>query len=108
MGKLFLALFVTGATAAFLTALCYLAAFVVHTIGPENWRWLTESDKVRLTGEVRGFAWGLIAVALLGVRAFWDKIRKNAFGDKIRKKLTNDDDETEKPASNDNASDNAP
>ena len=33
---------------------------------------------------------------------------KIAFRDKIRKKLTNDDDETEKPASNDNTSDNSP
>ena len=59
---------------AVMTSLWYLAAFLAHTIGPEKWRWLSEVDKVRLTGEVRGFGWGLVGVALLGTRAFWAKV----------------------------------
>ena len=69
-----MALFVIGLISACIVGLSYLVAFLAHTIGPENWRWLSDVDKVRLTGEVRGFAWGLITVSLFGARVLWQKI----------------------------------
>ena len=68
VNKLFMALFMLGLIIALMVGLWYLAAFLTHTIGPENWRWLSDVDRVRLIGEVRGFSGAMIAVALVLAR----------------------------------------
>ena len=50
-------------------ALLYIGAVVIHTIGPDNWRWLSSEDKIRLLSTVRGGTGA--STLLLGALLIW-------------------------------------
>ena len=81
MGKLTLFLMAAAAIIAALVGLWYLVAFIVHTTGHEDWRWLSEVDRVRLVGEVRGFGAALFAGAIVGAKFLFDRRKRQEQGE---------------------------